>query len=415
MRFLLASIVPLVLVIYVLMMNPQSVHVKLTNHLAYDVPFVLVVVVLISVGFLFAYLMNLGREMGFLVERRKWKKREDTRATVDALYSAAEFLYRDGRGEDALELLKKALKEDATYVPAAALMGRILREMGRFKEALQVHSKVKQGVAKSSVLGMEVAEDYLALGDYQRAVEELQTLLKDKMVPKTLVLKLLVEAHLGMQELKRAIAFQERVVKETPQGLREKEELKLIGILYQAAVEEKDASGLLKLTKKHPKFVPAYLAYSQLVEPKKAIERLQKGLMENPEALELADRLMELVAEEAHPSEAIHFFQRFASANTKMPQTRIPLVMLYLRLGMFSEAVKASGLIDAPLAMADLLRAKAREANGEEKIALEMYSKGCKEGLLRRFKCSSCGAILDDWGEQCDSCGTWGSVHLEYL
>ena len=188
-----------------------------------------------------------------------------------------------------------------------------------------------------------------------------------------------------------------------------------MGLLYQMAVEEQDATALHKLTKRYPKFVPAYLAYSQVAEAKKAIERLQKGLMENPEALELAERLMELVSEEAHPSDAIHFFQRFASSNTKMPQARIPLVMLYLRLGMFSEAVKAAGLIDAPLAMADLLRAKAREANGEEKIALEMYSKGCRENLLRRFECVECNAVSDQWRERCDSCGTWGSVHLRYL
>jgi len=172
---------------------------------------------------------------------------------------------------------------------------------------------------------------------------------------------------------------------------------------------------LLKLTKKFPGFIPPYLAYSQLAEPKKAIERLQKGLMENPHALELADRLMEMVVGGTHPSEAIHFFQRFASANTKMPVARIPLVMLYLRLGMFPEAVKASGLIDAPFAMADLLRAKAREESGEEKIALEMYSKGCKESLLIRFKCQECGAVAENWVDRCENCGCWGSVHLEYL
>jgi len=190
--------------------------VKLTEHLAYDVPFVLVLVILIAVGFVIAWLMSLGREMAFAVEKRKWKKRESARTSVESLYSASELLYRDGRREDALDLLKKALKEDATFVPAAALMGRILREEGRFKDALQVHTKVRQGVPKSAVLGVEIAEDYLAMGDYPRAVEELQGLLKEKNAPKTLVLKLLVEAHLGLQETKRAVAFQERLVKEVP-------------------------------------------------------------------------------------------------------------------------------------------------------------------------------------------------------
>ncbi len=415
MRFLIASVIPLVLVIYVLMMNPQSVHVKLTNHLAYEVPFVLVVVVLISLGFLFSYLLSLGKEVSFAVERRRWKKREDARLTVETLYSAAELLYRDGRREDALELLKKALKEDSTFVPAAALMGRILRETSRFKDALQVHTKVRQGAPKSVVLGIEIAEDHLALGDYPKAIDELQPLLKAKNVPKTLVLKLMVEAHMGMHETKRAVALQERVVKESPQERREREEVRLIGLLYQVALDEKDAASMLKLTKKHPKFVPAYLAYSQMVEPNKAVERLQKGLVENPNALELAERLLELVAEESHPSDAIHFFQRFASSNTKLPQARIPLVMLYLRLGMFSEAVKAAGLIDAPLAMAELLRARAREANGEDKIALEIYSKGCGENLLKRFECESCGTTHECWSERCESCGTWGSVHLKYI
>ncbi len=415
MRFLLASIIPLALVIYVLMMNPQSVHVKLTNHIAYDVPFVLVVVVLMTVGFLVSYLMNLGREVGFLVERRKWKKREETRSLVESLYSAAETLYGEGRKEDALELLKKALKEDSSFVLAGALMSRILREEGRLKEALQLNTKLKQAGGQNPVLGIEMSRTLLAMGDYSKALDELKPLLKDKKAPKAVVLRLLVEAHLGLHESSRAIAFQERLVKETPQNLREKEEKRLTGLLYQVALEEKDAAALLKLTKKYPKFVPAYMAYSQLVEPKKAVERLQKGLMDNPEALELAERLMELVAEENHPAEAIHFFQKFASANTKSPQSRIPLVMLYLRLGMFSEAVKAAGLIDAPIAMADLLRAKAREANGEDKIALEMYSKGCTEGLLQRFKCQECGAVLDQWNDRCDSCGTWGAVHLEYI
>jgi len=415
MRFLLASIVPLVLVIYVLMMNPQSVHVKLTNNLSYDVPFVLVMVVLMAVGFLIAYLMSVGREMSFLMERRRWKKIEGTRAIVEALYSAAELLYRDGRREDALDLLRKALKENATYVPAAALMGRILREEGRFKEALQVHAKVRQGVAKNSVLGVEVAEDYLAIGDYPRAADELQSLMKDKGSPKALVLKLLVEAYIGMNDTKRAIAFQERLVKQVPHDVREREERRLIGLFYQCASEEKDESVILKLTKRHPDFIPAYMMYSQIAEPKKAIERLQKGLMENPDALELADRLMDLVVEGVHPSEAIHFFQRFASVNTKRPGARISLVMVYLRLGMFSEAVKAAGLIDAPLAMADLLRAKAREANGEDKIALEIYSKGCKDALLMSFRCVQRGSIFDNWQERCERCGDWSSIHLEYL
>ena len=415
MRFLLTSIIPLALVIYVLMMNPQSVHVKLTNHLAYDVPFVLVMVVLMVVGFLVAYCMSMSREMFFLMERRKWKRREGSRTTVEALYSAAELLYRDGRKGDAIELLRKVLKEDANFVPGAALLGRILREDGRYKEALQIHTKVRQGVTKSPVLGVEVAEDCLAMGDYPKAAEELQSLIKEKDSPKTLVLKLLVEACLGMNEIKRAIAFQERLMKQVPQEMRAMEERRLVGLLYQNAAEEKDESALLKITKKHPDFIPAYMAYSQIAETRKAIERLQKGLMENPGALELAERLIDLVVEGVHPSEAIHFFQRFASANTKSPETRVPLVMVYLRLGMFSEAVKASGLISAPLAMADLLRAKAREANGEEKIALEIFSKGCKESLLMRFRCEECGSVFDNWQERCEHCGCWSSVHLEYL
>lgn len=113
--------------------------------------------------------------VAILFFQRKRKRKIHRSAYIDALYALI-----DGRRNDALRLLTRAVKNGEGDVDAYLQLGNLLRENNQPEKALQIHRSLtvrrELGYEEEKAIQLAIAEDLASLGKKEKAIQVLEAM-----------------------------------------------------------------------------------------------------------------------------------------------------------------------------------------------------------------------------------------------
>lgn len=413
-RVLLAAIIPTVVFLYVAILNPQSVTFKLTKTHSYSLPMAAVVVVLVVAGFVAALVIMAGGELRGALKRAKEKRRWKAHEKKMALFRAALGWFEAGDLARARALLKRLLSMDSKFLEGLILMGVVAKEEGNKEEALSWHRKARRIVEDDPWLLYQLYRDYVATGEWEEALDALETLMK-KAKPSVGLYRELMKVHLELGEVDKALALQGKIVKMVPPQERAGEEKRLLWMLYEKARKEGDRGLMGKLARDNPSFAPAVVALVEMNSEKKnkVVDVVKKACETNPRILVLFDKLEDLLLSEERPGEIISFYKRLMSRYSKNPLIPFVLARLYFSLGMYQDAQKAVLSLEVAPPPVNFLKGLILGRLGEGEKALQLFSQGLGRDMGVHYSCEGCGCMVLQWQDKCPGCGEGGSLVVD--
>lgn len=260
----------------------------------------------------------------------------------------AEYYFKEGKLESALELLDNALKYNPGYISAHVLKGRTLFSLNRFEEAISELEKVCEQSKENTLARKILAKSYQAVGRYEEAENALEIVLMldpadkeakeliegikqlrgksaEEPVPPSLSETSEEEKIESSAEIKEEEQIKEEPVSELPG--EEAKEMSLSDIFEPPeGVEEKEAGEkeIEEIPAQEPSelFTETEIEKSLLPEEEKK-EELKETLTEELTGKESAFPEEEFLAEEKTPEKAEDIFSD--EQPTEVPEEKVEL------------------------------------------------------------------------------------------
>lgn len=171
---------------------------------------------------------------GFLLGRREGKRRQRRRmASLSQEYVAGLNFLLNEEPDKAVEALLNSLEVNTQTLETHLSLARLFRKRGEFDRATLIHSHLlEQGELPRPTqeqIQLELADDYLAGGLFDRAEEVLLEMLDQNCQKREQVLRKLMNLYEQERDWSSAIAMGENLVKSDP---------KVAGLLAQYCCEE---------------------------------------------------------------------------------------------------------------------------------------------------------------------------------
>ncbi len=392
--------------IYITLLNPQPVHVKLYRNIEYTVPLSILIIISLTIGFVLSYLLNVIKDVyqGATLSslKRRLSKQNEVKNKMAEAFLISQ-LFSPGAAETYLR--EKKLENDPFL---NAFFGRLLRIRGDVEKAKELH-----------VLSKKEAEDFsyplyeFLMDLYQeKRFSELTSIVKelDKKLLSPLVLWVASDAAKEMGDYALAAAWGERLAR-TLKDERVRDYV--LGLKVEELKVKKDTSGIRKILKKYPHFIPAILAvvdYGDLGYAMKSAKEAYKRTKDITYLVMLVDLMVK--REGVDPSKTIEFVKSMAFKEDK--KASLVLAYLYAQVGMYDEAVKILSEISdiEDTVFANFVRAKIfRGLKKYEECCSEMEKVLEETGLS--YRCKICGEIYSELAPFCKKCKNYNSIKAE--
>jgi len=339
-------------------------------------------------------------------------------------YTEALHCFIEGDRESALELLKKAVKEDTDNIMAYVLLGNILREQGNPQKAIKIHKNllVRSNLTKTQTREILTAliRDYKKAGLLVQAVNMAEQLVKqDK--KNTQYQEILLSLYEESKSWDKAYFQRQNINRwqkhKTPNILalyKVEAGLDAVnkGLEKEARIRFKEA---LKLNKK---CIPAYLYWGDSLRREnrdaEAFEVWANFTKKNPEYAHLAfDRIRDLLFDLGRYGEIELIYREVIARNPDNFEAQLNLAELHMKQGDIEKAEqecrnlyeKYPGNKRCGLLLINILRHRKQDKEAFQK-ALELLRIETEETV---YTCSGCGFKTKELIWHCPSCGAWDS------
>lgn len=368
-----------------------------------------------------------------LVDRRSNKKERQN----DEAYRRGLELLLHGRPERALSAMNEILARDEDHGPASMTGADILRSLGRPREAAELRQRRVSAAPEDIAALLALADDLSDAGDLPQAATLLQRVVELRPKQALAAAEKLREVRLEAGAFEDALRAQDRLVRMRDEDGRESpaDELERAGIETRWAMQlaeqgkERDAVNLArKVLKKHPRFVPAWLALARAHafagDEAAAVDAWVEGFEKTNEAAILveAEDYFQESRHEGDPIDranaALRTFKRLAACSGSRPVAIAFLGKLQLRHRMLDEAAAAFESVRERFPENPTFAyysARIAEQLGRPEDAARLYRTIIKNhGVLREiFECRACGRRHDAYFDRCAQCQRWGTCALD--
>ncbi len=425
-------LVPLILafsfILYLGYLNPSQVTFIYAPGRSMEMPYVVLLLLSAFAGVfclgLFLTVSTLGeflRDIGRRLNRRKQEKVEkllfDTRMKVES-----------GEMEKALKIVEKVFSKDSKNLEALLLKGKILRDIGKTKEAVAVHSLALALYPTETDLILQLKEDYISVGHLDAAYKMLEMARGRKPDDAGIIIQMREIAE-KKSDLKHAVVLQREALKRLKGTERIGDEKRKLAELYcvharfllgKGDVKGSKAELHLAMKSSHG-FIPASVMLARLAVEESKIKDAEKVLKkEFKQSYSIALlRILEAIYRSNGQEEKIEdLYDWGRSVMANSPDAKYLLLFIAMaqiekrdftqangtlsRAGrFFSETVLfhlALGVVEAGMS-----------ENGSQ--APEQFVKALEIEWERflEFRCDNCGYESADYFIVCDSCGKWSS------
>lgn len=368
-----------------------------------------------------------------LVDRRSNKKEREN----DEAYRRGLELLLHGRPERALTVMNEILARDEDHASATMTGADILRSLGRPREAADLRQRRVNSAPDDIAALLALADDLRDAGELQQAATLLQRVVELRPNQALAAAERLREVRLEAGAFDDALRAHDRLAKMREEASQQSsaDELERAGIETRMAVQmaeqgkERDAVALArKVLKKHPRFVPAWLALARAHalagDETAAIDAWVEGFEKTNEAAILveAEDYFQSSRHEGDPIDranaALRTFKRFAACSGSRPVAVAFLGKLHVRHQMLDEAAAAFESVrerfpDNPTFA--YYSGRIAEQLGRPDEAARLYRGIIKgHGVLREiFECRACGGRGESYFDRCVQCARWGTCALD--
>jgi len=368
---------------------------------------------------------------GFHTSFVNWRRNRQLRASeaVELEYGRGVEEILSGREGMALKHFQKALDRDPRHLKSLLRAGETERKQGRVDQAVELHQKAHHLVEDEVAPLYALADDYEVVEDWGRLESSLKKIIELKPKVSLTSYRRLRDLYIRLARWEEAESVQTRISswpKREPAMLDEDNELQ--GIRYQIGLQKKEAlqlkeavSEFRKLLKRHPGFIPAYVAlgetHLEAENLRLALEIWEKGFLATNSPIFL-ERITEFLLERNDPQQAIEIHRRVATRADKDIIGRFMLGKLYYRLEMVDDANDVFDSLREDMANSPTLHyllARIRQRRGDYEGAVNSYRKVIRDlkSVELTYECTSCQASYDEWIDRCTNCSAWGTIEVQ--
>lgn len=330
-------------------------------------------------------------------------------------------LLLEGRREEALTRLKKAVRETPDNIDAWLTLGNLLREKGDVDRAIQIHRNllVKKRLPRLLLerLRKAVVLDYMKVEKYDKAVPILQELIKAN-TKEVSHYRILLTIYENLKDWRKAVKIYEKIF--TLSRRSDKTDLAFYYsfVASQQLLQSQDGDAeknLKKALKLEPNCVPGLLYQGdidyQRNKRKDAREKWLRIVERIPGCAHLVfERLEKLYFEEGSFSEILSLYEDLRKKSVNDKRVLAALVRLYEKMGRKSDAadtLKEILTIDpADIGARGWLIRLFTEVNDRGGL-IEQAKKLCAMYPSESFECTHCGHRSKRFFFRCSDCREW--------
>lgn len=367
-----------------------------------------------------------------LAERRSRRRQREEEGLSAAFRRAVDF-ESDGQAGRAASELESFLAGKPDDFAGQLQYGRVLRDVGRGDEAIEVHRRAASTHPRSVGVLYELAADHEKRGEAEVAREIEGRIAREFPGFGLEVARRRRAAAIGRRNFVEAEKQHEKVTElvagEGDSATLARESNLALGLTYERGVRllEQDRGGeaaelFRGLLRREPRFIPAriMLGEAELLDDREAeaIAAWREGYTETGSPVFLA-RIEDHFIEQEEPLAAIETLRALiaAAGNDLLP--RFYLGRLYYRLEMLDEAAKQLASLEDRIRSSPtyhFLVGRIHHRRGDLGRAVESYG-ACLRQLEvghAEYLCRSCGTRHAEWSDSCPRCGSWNAIELDF-
>jgi len=356
---------------------------------------------------------------------------------IEGSYQRGLELLLHRRPERALAVMNEILAKDPEHRGALMTGADILKSLGRADEAAALRRRRVESAPDDLPALLALAEDQRAAGDLDLAAATLRKVVELRPKQAMAAAEHLRDVLLEAGQPERALEAHDRLVRireEANEKLPDADAIRA-GIETRAALQvaeqgkDRDAVATLrKILKRHPRFVPAWLALAHAHalggDEEQAVEAWIEGFEKTNEAAILveADEYFNAGRHEGDPIQraeaALRCFKRFAACSGSRPLAVAFLGRLYVRHEMLEEAASAFESVrerfpENPTFTYYVARVAEKLGRSEEAARLYRTVIRAQEVLRITLECRACGNRASGFFDRCERCGRWGTCAVD--
>ena len=333
-----------------------------------------------------------------------------------------------GDTQSATVFFEEILAIDPDNFRTLIKFGELLRETGKHQRAISLHLQALNLSQNNVKVLRELASDYSASGDPEKAKEMLKRIIEISPKGNNAIYRQLRDMLIEEGEWEEALALNGKLIPLVAHNGRRKEELELMsGLEFEVAMRHLEAGHndaavkmLRGILQRDPTFLPAHLYLGEALLARgnedAAVETWLEGYFKIKQPTLLA-RLEDFYIERDNPDKAIEIYHKAIAREEEDLLPKLLLGKLFYHLAMVDRAIAIFEEIDSEFEHAPVMfyfMAKIQARKGEHEAAFETLRALIRSsGLLQtEFICNNCCATYGSYQPRCDNCGHWNTIQL---
>ncbi|KWT83473.1 tetratricopeptide repeat protein [Candidatus Magnetominusculus xianensis] len=431
-------------IFYLSLYNMNTVKVMITNDFYYELPQIALIMISITAGSAFMFLVFVVRDTRNYIKTKKIVKKRKKDELVQLYYSKAIHSMIGKRTDDAIKDFELALKENHEHIPSLIKLGDIyfeahdnVKSLEYYKKAVQPGDQEQQidshkmDVQKIEAL-CKIADIKMREQKYGEAEETCEKVLSIEQDNLT-ALYIKRDIYERQSAWDKVLTTQQMIINVLPNGPNgpdAQEQQRLLGYKYEYGRQCLETN-ILDVAKKEFKeilnehdgfigFIPAHLGIAEVMlkeeSAESAITYLEKARELTKSVIILA-RIEDLLITTGEPSRLLKIYRTAQSEDPSSDTLRLFQGKLYYRLEMLDEAMDSLKGFDSGVFYPELhmLRGGVYLKRGECEKAAEEFLKiiDLKKALWIPYICTHCRAHSDEWSGRCPVCNNWNTFTFD--
>lgn len=410
------------------MENKEPIILKIPFGSAYEMPKIGLILLSVSFGAFFVFLVFFIRDTVNLVSKIQFQKKQKKEEKIKEYYAKALNAIMRDKLSEAKDALQEILKEEPEHIDALIRLGDLAMKEEDFKTALKYYKKAYEFDPKNIVPLLSIENMMEKMNDNELALKYIEQILSIE--PDNLLAHYKMRNILEkMEKWQDLINIQKKIIKIAPNTKKQEEENRLIGYSYEygrVSLEQGDYDNAERifttLIKSNPYFIPSYLGMIEVLiskgEIEEALNLIEKAYNEKKSKILLL-RLEDLLISIGDPKRLIQFYIKAINESPNDNELKILLGRLYYRLEMIDDAIEILSSIDPASCtnpMLNCIKGLLYLRRNQINKALAEFKELCPENKVSsiNYKCKVCHSIFDEWAGRCSFCGEWNSFGIDF-
>lgn len=409
------------------MENKEAVVIKVPFSSAYEMPKIGLILLSISFGAFFIFLLFFIRDTSQLITKIHLQRKHKRDEKIRNYYAKALNAIMREKTQEAKDALMEIIKDEPDHIDALIRLGDLAVKEEDYKNAYQYYKKAYELDPKNIVplfslenVMEKMNENEIAL----KYVEQIISIEPDNLLAHYKMRGLLEK----LEKWEELINLQRKIIKLVPDYKKTDEEKKLVGYTYEygrTALESGDLSTaeriFTSLINTSTEFVPAYLGKAEVMISNGEIEGAVEFLMNAYKKLKskiLLIRLEDLLISIGDPKRLIQFYLQQIKEDQTDYELKYLLGRLYYRLEMIDDALEVfSGIDPAVCSTPKLHCIKGYLYLRRNQItkAIAEFKEICHEDKVSTitYICKECHSSNSEWSGRCPICSQWNSFEVD--